>query len=188
MTSNPSSASPLETLDLNSQYKERYTVGADLGQSQDPTAVAVVRRLDRWPAKPIFQVGHLGRLPLGTSYPNVVSHVTNMLHRPPLLGKAELVIDFTGVGRPVFDMFVGRGVSPIGVTITAGESYYARRTNLARSKDNPHFAHSSFAPRRSLENSQRPPGRRRAGKRATRLPRRRYGLWLLEVRRTGRQA
>ena len=122
MTSNPSSASPLETLDLNSQYKERYTVGADLGQSQDPTAVAVVRRLDRWPAKPIFQVGHLGRLPLGTSYPNVVSHVTNMLHRPPLLGKAELVIDFTGVGRPVFDMFVGRGVSPIGVTITAGES------------------------------------------------------------------
>ena len=121
MTSNPSSASPLETLDLNSQYKERYTVGADLGQSQDPTAVAVVRRLDRWPAKPIFQVGHLGRLPLGTSYPNVVSHVTNMLHRPPLLGKAELVIDFTGVGRPVFDMFVGRGVSPIGVTITAGE-------------------------------------------------------------------
>ena len=93
-----------------------------MGQSHDPTALAAVRRLDSYPAKPIFQVGHLERLPLGTSYPIVVSHVTNMLGRAPLRGKAELVIDFTGVGRPVFDMFIGRGVSPIGVTITAGEA------------------------------------------------------------------
>ena len=122
MTSPHSLASPLETLDLNSQFAEKYTVGVDLGQSQDATAVAVVRRLENWPAKPVFQVGYLGRLPLGTSYPTVVSHVTHMLGLPPLRGNAELVIDYTGVGRPVFDMFVGRGVAPIGVTITAGEA------------------------------------------------------------------
>jgi hypothetical protein len=122
MILNPSSVSPLETFDKNSQFDERYTIGADLGQSHDPTAIAVVRRLDDRASKPIFQVGHLERLPLGTSYPNVVSHVTNMLGRPQLRGKAELVIDFTGVGRPVFEMFIGRGVSPIGVTITAGEA------------------------------------------------------------------
>jgi hypothetical protein len=45
-----------------------------------------------------------------------------LLARTPLRGKAELVIDFTGVGRPVFDMFIGAGISPIGVTITAGDA------------------------------------------------------------------
>jgi hypothetical protein len=67
-------------------------------------------------------VGHLERLPLATPYPGVVAHVGRMLARTPLRGKAELVIDFTGVGRPVFDIFIGAGISPIGVTITAGDS------------------------------------------------------------------
>ncbi len=122
MTLKPSSESPLENFNKNSQFSERFTLGCDLGQSHDPTAIAVVRRLDNWPSKPVFQVGHLERLPLGISYPAVVSHVTQMLGRPQVRGKIELVIDFTGVGRPVFDMFIGRGVSPIGVTITAGET------------------------------------------------------------------
>src|SRR5881227_3967640 len=102
---NHSSDVALTAFDLNSQFDERYTVGCDLGQSHDPTAIAVVRRLDQYPAKPLFQVGYLARLPLGTPYPAVVTHVTHMLSRPPLRGKAELVIDFTGVGRPVFEMF-----------------------------------------------------------------------------------
>ncbi len=33
-----------------------------------------------------------------------------------------MVIDYTGVGRPVFDLFVGRGITPVGVTITGGDS------------------------------------------------------------------
>jgi hypothetical protein len=123
MISNHSSSDvALVAFDKNSQFDERFIVGADLGQSHDPTAIAVVRRLERWPQKPLFQVGYLARLPLGTPYPAVVTHVTQMLGRPPLRGKVELVIDFTGVGRPVFEMFVGRGVSPIGVTITAGDA------------------------------------------------------------------
>lgn len=72
-------------------------------------------------AWPQFQVGHLERLPLGTTYPGVVSHVLRLLDKPPIRGNADLIIDFTGVGRPVFDMFVQRGLSPIGVTITAGD-------------------------------------------------------------------
>src|SRR5215471_5029035 len=58
----------------------------------------MIRPMPRLPP-PIFQVGHLERLPLGTSY---------------------LAIDFTGVGRPVFDMFVYSGIYPIGVIITGG--------------------------------------------------------------------
>jgi hypothetical protein len=37
-------------------------------------------------------------------------------------GKAELVIDMTGVGRPCFDLFREFGLSPIGVNITGGSA------------------------------------------------------------------
>ena len=67
---------------------------------------------------PIFEVGHLERLPLGTPYPAIVAHVGRLLTKLP--GHPELVIDFTGVGRPVFDMFVCSGISPIGVLISGG--------------------------------------------------------------------
>jgi hypothetical protein len=67
---------------------------------------------------PIFQVGHLERLPLGTAYPAIVAHVGRLMTKLP--GRPELVIDYTGVGRPVFDMFVYSGISPVGVVITSG--------------------------------------------------------------------
>jgi hypothetical protein len=31
------------------------------------------------------------------------------------------VIDYTGIGRPAFDMFVTAGMNPIGITITSGD-------------------------------------------------------------------
>jgi hypothetical protein len=65
-----------------------------------------------------FQVGHLERLPLGTIYPAIVSHVGRLLGKLP--AGTELVIDYTGVGRPIYDMFIYSGISPVGVMITAG--------------------------------------------------------------------
>src|SRR5215471_3157145 len=67
---------------------------------------------------PIFQVGHLERVPLGTPYPGIVAHVGRLLTKLP--GHPELVIDFTGVGRPIFDMFVCSRIYPTGVLITGG--------------------------------------------------------------------
>jgi hypothetical protein len=68
--------------------------------------------------KAIFQVGHLERVPLGTSYPAIVAQVGRLLDKLP--AGTELVIDYTGVGRPIFDMFTYSGISPVGVLITAG--------------------------------------------------------------------
>jgi hypothetical protein len=104
-----------------------YTIGVDLGQASDPTAIAVVRKLaeDAADERPVFQVGHLERIPLNTPYPGVVQHAKRLLGKPPLRGNAELVIDFTGVGRPVFDMFQAVGVTPIGVSITSGDQAVA---------------------------------------------------------------
>jgi hypothetical protein len=70
------------------------------------------------PPPPIFQVGHLERMPLGTPYPGIIAHVGRLLAKLP--AGTELIIDFTGVGRPVFDMFVYSAISPLGVLITGG--------------------------------------------------------------------
>jgi hypothetical protein len=96
---------------------DKYVVGVDLGQSRDPTAICIVRKRPLWDR---FEVGYINRMPLGTSYPGVVAHVGRILGRLPR--GTELVIDATGVGKPVFEMFVGNGISPIGVMITAGTS------------------------------------------------------------------
>jgi hypothetical protein len=66
----------------------------------------------------VYQVRHLERLPLGTPYPAIVSHVGRLLAKLP--ARTELAIDLTGVGRPVFDLFVYAGIQPVGVLITAG--------------------------------------------------------------------
>src|SRR5690242_5899686 len=82
----------------------RYVVGCDLGQSSDPTAIAVIEyvkgvldpnsewerhtctgQLKQTPAHRV-NVRHLERLPLGLSYPTVVQHVKDLLARPPLNG------------------------------------------------------------------------------------------------------
>ena len=42
--------------------------------------------------RPIFRVGHLERIPLGTPYPAIVAHVDRRLAQLP--GHPELVIEF----------------------------------------------------------------------------------------------
>ncbi|MCX7314362.1 MAG: hypothetical protein NTV56_22290 [Alphaproteobacteria bacterium] len=124
---------------------ERYVVGVDLGQSSDPTAIAVLHHrsgvldtnseferhcnIGRKPQTPCVRtdVRHLERLPLGMSYPAVVQHVANLLIRAPLQD-AELVIDETGVGRAVGDIFIDAGMKPQRISITAGtEATWAGR-------------------------------------------------------------
>ena len=117
--------------------KPRFVVGVDLGQSSDPTAICVVEHvrgvmdsgseLERHcglstkmqTTVEFYDVRHMERLPLGMSYPAQVQHVADLLARPPLNG-AELVIDETGVGRAVADIFNDAGMTPERISITAG--------------------------------------------------------------------
>lgn len=63
---------------------------------------------------------HAERLPLGTLYPDVIGHVIDVLSRPPLRDRCHLVLDESGVGRPVADEFDKAGLNPVRVCITAG--------------------------------------------------------------------
>jgi hypothetical protein len=100
-----------------------FYVGLDLGQSQDYSAACVLEAQGETGAYS-YDVRYLEQLPLGTPYPRVVDAIRTLVARPPLLGQVELIIDQTGVGRPIYDMFVEAGLCPVGITITGGVSYH----------------------------------------------------------------
>ncbi|EAQ34554.1 hypothetical protein NB311A_06036 [Nitrobacter sp. Nb-311A] len=108
---------------------DKWALAADLGQSNDPTAICVMqhRVIERghWregltKVSEHFDVRHLQRLPLGLSYVDQVAEVRRLLARPPLKDGCKFTIDSTGVGRAVGDLFNDAGMNPTQVTITAG--------------------------------------------------------------------
>jgi hypothetical protein len=89
---------------------KRYVVGLDLGQTQDPSALAVAEATEVVdPERPprmrrLVAIRHLQRWPLGTGYPTIVAQVKQLLQRDLLRG-STLAVDATGVGRAVVEMF-----------------------------------------------------------------------------------
>jgi hypothetical protein len=124
------SYSPSPGIVTASMTETKFYMGVDLGQQQDPSAIAVLRRVRElvrqgdgpWrEAKPtVLQLGFLERIPLGTPYPGIVTYIAGLLQRPVWAGNIQLAIDQTGVGRPVADIFRSRGLSFTGVNITSG--------------------------------------------------------------------
>src|SRR6266508_5298481 len=94
----------------------KYTIGLDLGQAQDYSALVIVEQSDD---RTRYDVREIRRWPLGTSYPAIVADVAALVGLPQLVGPA-LVVDATGVGRPVVELFAIAGCEPKGVMITAG--------------------------------------------------------------------
>src|SRR5262245_45970269 len=88
-----------------------YFVGLDLGQAQDPTALCILERPARESAeerdrRPVYQVRGLKRYHLGTPYTEIVQNVRFLVGTRPLdRNCAALVVDQTGVGAAVVDMF-----------------------------------------------------------------------------------
>jgi hypothetical protein len=66
----------------------------------------------------IYRIGHLERLPLKTPYPAQIARIQAIMGRLPRA--ADLVVDFTGVGRGIYDMLVDAGLRPVGVIIHGG--------------------------------------------------------------------
>lgn len=132
----------------------RYLVGLDLGQANDYTALIVANptTLDE-PNWDVYVIRHIERVPLKSRYPDIVAHVgkiTDALLRPQLQTEPDpdprrppgsilitgdahpevtLIVDYTGVGRPVFDMIleaqiagtIDEQVQIVPVTITGAD-------------------------------------------------------------------
>lgn len=127
--------------------KPSYIIGVDLGQSSDYTALCVLECTGRetgrfthgrgantgrgWRAgevSPVYEhhyaVRFLERLPIGTPYPVQVARVKELWQRLKAEHNAypTLVVDQTGVGRPVVDMLRAAALAPAAVTITGGDT------------------------------------------------------------------
>ena len=103
---------------------DEFIVGLDLGQSRDYTALAVLQLIaGAKRAEAQYHLRYLERPPLGTLYTAIVERVRELLATPPLQARrTPLVIDRTGVGSAVTDMFTAAGLRPYAVTITGGDS------------------------------------------------------------------
>ncbi len=115
----------------------QFVLGVDLGQTKDYTALAIVQRVlpeltapsseeksDEQAAlesKPTYHLRYLERTPLGTPYPAIVTQTLALLRTPPLSHSSPLVVDKTGVGSAVVDMFNAAGLPTRAVTITGGD-------------------------------------------------------------------
>ena len=121
--------------------EHRFAIALDLGQTGDPSALAVVEEVtltyegrDRFTGSRIeareLHVRHLQRWQLGTPYYSVADDVVTMERRPPLNSRAPLLVDATGVGRPLVEILQQRGLRCplVPVTLHGG-------ANVTRSAD-----------------------------------------------------
>jgi hypothetical protein len=102
-----------------------YIAGLDIGRPHEFTALSVLERTEMPladnPERRVrhYAVRHLERLPPATPFPGVFTRLTKLFAAPSLLG-IKLVVDYTGVGRPVLDMLrkakVGTSITPLFVT------------------------------------------------------------------------
>jgi hypothetical protein len=87
----------------------RYFIGLDLGQANEFTALAVLKRpmveryATRHQRRPAYELGFLKRFPMGTPYPEIFAEFRTLLQSPPMPG-AFVVVDQTGVGKAVVSM------------------------------------------------------------------------------------
>lgn len=102
----------------------RWLLSADLGQSSDPTAIGLWERL------PTHDVARsLERPELGTSYPDIVRRLGAIVRNAALIDGVDVLLDATGVGRPVVDMCREelRGTTSRLVAIIIGSGQHAHQ-------------------------------------------------------------
>jgi len=105
-----------------------FIIGVSLGVGIQPTALAVVEQIidsgGNWLAKTrALELRHLERLPAQTSYPDTVERVATLLSSSEIdenegCGDVGVVLDTTGSGRAILELFKRAAIRPIVVTIT----------------------------------------------------------------------
>lgn len=106
--------------------------GLDLGQRKDYSALACVDRLPlaiplpkrRWR----YEVRWLQTWDLGTAYTKIADDVAALYARPQLAG-TTLAPDYTGVGRPVFDLLKSKKVRARIVPVLTTSGKFSHQTD-----------------------------------------------------------
>jgi hypothetical protein len=115
------------------------TIGIDVGQKRDPTALCVAEPEHRAVGERVevhFMIRHLERLPLGTPYPRVAQRVARITGQVKArTGESPTIyMDATGVGQPVLDILRAEisGGRLVGVYFTYGDRRTETTVNRQR--------------------------------------------------------
>jgi hypothetical protein len=125
--------------------RSTVAVGIDLGQSKDPTSIAVVEKIeadvpDNADARMVsilknaarkarphhthYNLRLLEQAPLGEPYPVQAQRINSILGRPAIAQHdPKVFVDYTGVGRAVYDIFKQHRVPrivPVTITFQGG--------------------------------------------------------------------
>lgn len=112
----------------------KYFVGVDVGQAIDPTAIVILEFRQQYQVNMHYSTEHrphgdpqywivdAAKLPLGMLFPDQAQAIAAIAARDPLAGNAEMIVDRSGLGRPVVDELRKLRVPKLtGVVIGPGE-------------------------------------------------------------------
>jgi hypothetical protein len=101
----------------------QYYIALDLGPASESTACAVLEQSAAPEKEPVYALRHLHRFALGTPYAKIIPHLASLLECLPSARRPTLLVDQTGVGRPVFDMIrrARLAATLLPVLITSGQ-------------------------------------------------------------------
>ena len=105
-----------------------YTLGLDLGRSEDRTALALI---ESDPTEDVFRLRGLHRFPIGTPNTELIALLERRITKAPLAARVRLAVDATGIGAPFVDLFRDElpQIDLIAITITAGAKVGGDRNN-----------------------------------------------------------
>ena len=105
-----------------------YIVSASLGTGIEPTAIAVleqeVLKGGGWSTETAaLRLRHLERMSLSATWPDIVTKVSTLLKAEEIkdgeaCGETDVVLDLTGTGRAILELFTRAGITPIPAIIT----------------------------------------------------------------------
>ncbi len=109
-------------------------IGVDPGQAIDPPGIVAIQAAPQTNDKPLLNVVHTERLPLGTGYQAIADHVSVIATAANDQGQSTVVaLDGTGVGRAVNELLHDRLQPVVGlVSIT-----WTGATNVGGTTANP---------------------------------------------------
>jgi hypothetical protein len=97
-----------------------YYFGFDIGQSQDYTALTILRKVRDRELDYQLHVRHAERFPLGVGYPEMIDKLEERINALNMRNEYMVLPDATGVGKPVVDMMRKRHIHIVPITITGG--------------------------------------------------------------------
>ena len=112
------------------------TIGIDIGQKVDPTAIAVLEKVKRADGEH-YIARFLQRLPLATTYPAIAERLGQIVrgvhvitsNTPAGNPRITTFADATGVGAPVVDLLRLDGVKVVACYFTHGDRRTEERVN-----------------------------------------------------------